>query len=165
MTAKWVKSVPSFQLLPAGDQDTLFRQSWRKLFTLGCAQFLTVPDLEQFQSCSSVTEQEMCSFLHSVSTLRSLGLSQAEYSCLRAVLLFKCEEGTACHARHSIAAHSEQAVLILAQSLPAQFARVMLVLAGVEGIMSSTVHDLFFRDTIGQVDMEMIVMDMIKNVS
>ena len=106
----------------------------------------------------------MSSFLQSVSSLRSLCLSPAEYACLRAVLLFQCRAGTAYQARHSIAAHSEQAVLTLAQAQPAIFARVMMVLAGMEDVRQGTLHDLFFKDTIGDVDIGDIVMDMLHKV-
>ena len=164
MTAQRVRSVPSYLRLSPEDQATLFKQSWRKLFTIGCAQFLTVPDLEQFHSSASVQEHEISSFISSVSTLRSLGLSPAEYACLRAVLLFQCEDGTAYLARHSIAANSEQAVLTLAQAQPARFPRIMMVLARIEDVLPDTLHHLFFRDTIGDVDIQHIVMDILGNV-
>ena len=149
MTAQWVRSVPSFLLLSPKDQTMLYMQSWQKLFTLGCAQFLTVADLEQFQYCSSVPENQFCSFLHSVSSLQSLCLSSSDYSCLRAVLLFQHKPSTAYQAMHSIAEYRDQAMLSLAHTNPAMLPRILLSLARMEDILPGTLHHLFFRDTIG----------------
>ena len=157
MTAQWVRSVPSFLMLSPKDQAMLYMQSWQKLFTLGCAQFLTIADLEQFQYCSSVPENQFCSFLRSVSSLQSLALSSSDYSCLRAVLLFHHKPGTAHHARHSIAENSDQAMLALAHTHPAMLPRILLSLASMEDILPHTIHQLFFRDTVGDVDIGALV--------
>jgi len=157
MTAQWVRSVPSFLLLSPKDQSMLYMQSWQKLFTLGCAQFLTVSDLEQFEYYQAVPKKEFYSFLRTVSFIRSLDLSPADYACLRAVLLFNSKESKACHARHSIAALSEQAMLAVAQSHPAMLPRLLRCVSEMEDILPATLHQIFFKDTIGDVDIGTLV--------
>ena len=79
------------------------------------------------------------------------------------MLLFQYEDGTAYQGRHSIAANSEQAVLTLAQAQPDNFPRIMMILARIEDVLPDTLHHLFFKDTIGDVDIQDIAMDVLRN--
>ena len=150
---------------------TLFRHSWIKLFILGCAQSLTVEELENLKS-EKISEPEMASFLSAVKGLQSLRLSSVEHGYLRSFVLFK-------HGRDildkletrkdSIEAVADQAHVTLAQAMmirtennPLLFAKMMMILAGIEEISSDLIHQLFFKDTIGDISMDVIVVDMLR---
>ena len=171
MNSRLVKSLPNFQFLPNKDQETLYRNSWIKLFFLGCAQFLTMEDIQNINS-DNVHESEMASFNSAVRGLQRLRLSDTELACVRGVVLFKhgrdILDKMETH-RDIIAAVTDQAHITLAKAMmirtdnnPLQFARMMMILAEIETISSDFVHKLFFRDTIGDVSMDVIVVDMIK---
>ena len=81
MNSKWVKEFTTFQILPTKDQMTLFRHSWIKLFILGCAQSLTVEELENLKS-EKISEPEMASFISAVKGQQSLRLSSVEHGYL-----------------------------------------------------------------------------------
>ena len=74
------------------------KSHWRQLFLLGCAQHMTVTELNQLQantiSSSSSSSYLMASqqvhltlFLRSLTSLRSLNLSPTDFALLRAALL------------------------------------------------------------------------------
>ena len=151
---------------------TLYRNSWLKLFVLYCAQVLTVEDLENLQS-EKISEPEMTSFLSAVKGLQSLRLSNAETGYVRCVVLFKHDRDILDQIETSkdiIAAVADQAHVTLAQSMmiktgnnPLQFSKMMMILAEIENISSDFIHQLFFKDTIGEISMDIIVVDMLKS--
>ena len=171
MNSRWVRSLPTFQILPTKDQETLYRNSWLKLFLLGCAQFLTVEDLENIKS-EKIRETEMVSFISAVRGLQSLRLSDTEHACVRGVVLFKHGRDILDQMetrRDIIAAVADQAHVTLAQAMmirtennSLQFAKMMMILAGMDSLSSDFIHELFFRDTIGDISMDVIVVDMVK---
>ena len=77
------------------------RAHWRQLFILGCAQHMTTTDLDQLQAntffpststtstTSSLVAQQLhlTLFLRSLTSLRSLRLSQTDFALLRSALL------------------------------------------------------------------------------
>ena len=76
------------------------RAHWRQLFILGCAQHMTSTDLDQLQAntffpstststTSSLVAQQLhlTLFLRSLTSLRSLRLSQTDFVLLRSALL------------------------------------------------------------------------------
>ena len=119
-----------------------------------------------------ISEHEMTSFLSAVKGLQSLRLSSVEHGYLCSVVLFK-------HGRDildkletrkdSIEAVADQAHVTLAQAMmirtennPLLFAKMMMILAGIEEISSDLIHQLFFKDTIGDISMDVIVVDMLR---
>jgi len=129
-------------------------------------------DLESL-SCDKIFQTDMNSFLSAVRGLQSLQLSAVEQGYLRAVALLKHGSDILDQMeinRDIIAAVADQAHVALAQSMlmrtennPLQFAKMMMILAGLENIPSDFLHHLFFKDVIGDISMDIIVVDMLKN--
>jgi hypothetical protein len=114
-----VKSVPAFQILPTKDQETLYRNSWIKLFLISCSHILTAEDLENLQS-EKISEPEMTSFLSTVRGFQSLRLSNTENGYVRGLVLFKHGRDILDQmetSRDIIAAVADQAHVTLAQSM------------------------------------------------
>ena len=174
INSKWAKSFPTFQMLPPSDQEILFRHSWVRLFVLGCVQALTKDDLENMKS-EKISEAEMSSFLSAVQGLQSIGLSASELGFVRGVVLFKHSSDILDQietSRDIIATVADHTHVALAQSMmirtennPLQFAKMMMILAGLENITSDFVHQLFFKDQQGlaDVNMDVIVVDMLNS--
>ena len=172
INTRWVKTLPTFQVLQTKDQVTIYRNSWIKLFVLYCAQVLTLEDLENLQS-EKISEPQMTSFLSAVKGLQSLRLSSAENGYVRGVVLFKHGRDILDQietSRDIIAAVADQAHVALAQSMmiktgnnPLQFAKMMMILAEIENISSDFIHQQFFKDTLGDISIDVIVMDMLKS--
>ena len=55
-----------------------------------------------------------------------------------------------------------QAMMIRTENNSLQFAKMMMILAGMDSLSSDFIHELFFRDTIGDISMDVIVVDMVK---
>ena len=107
--------------------------------------------------------------------LQSLRLSSIEHGYLCSVVLFKHGRDILDKietSRDIIAAVADQAHVALAQSMmiktgnnPLQFAKMMMILSEIENISSDFVHQLFFKDTIGEISMDVFVVDMLKSQS
>ena len=114
----------------------------------------------------------MTSFLSAVKGLQSLRLSNAENGYVRGVVLFKHGRDILDQietSRDIIAAVADQAHVTLAQSMmirtgnnPLQFVKMMMILAEMENISSDFIHQLFFKDTIGDIDTDVMVVNMLK---
>ena len=65
-----------------------FRRHWKELFLLGCAQFMTGPELDQLQARSSHLHHQLhlSFFMKSLSVLRALRVSPGDFLLLRSSL-------------------------------------------------------------------------------
>ena len=98
MCVKWAKSIPSFQQLPTSDQQLLLENSWSQLFILSLAQWSVVVDCEQLVRDSLASRSDQPGLGRDVTELREivvklsqLRLDHTEYTCLKALVLFKPE--------------------------------------------------------------------------
>lgn len=98
MNVKWAKNVPAFASLSMSDRLILLEESWRELFIIGSAQFLRAADLRVLLDGknSRIELKEVECFESAVNAVASLRPDSNEYSCLRAIVLFKtlCERNT-----------------------------------------------------------------------
>ena len=98
MSVKWAKSIPSFQQLSPSDQDLLLSSSWSQLFLLSLSQWSVNLDKEQLlrESFAPMNKQEELSdslteLCEIVTRITQLRLDHTEYTCLKALVLFKPE--------------------------------------------------------------------------
>merc|ERR1712117_243865 len=89
LNSRLVKCIPAFLLLSSREQEILYKNVWLKLFTLGCAQYLSSDDLEFIKNDANVSQLEMASFQSTVNMLRTLHLSEQQFGYVRNVILFR----------------------------------------------------------------------------
>ena len=191
MNVRWAKSVPAFTTLPSRDQIVLLEESWRELFVLGAAQF-TLPieagtlmaalglGQQPFSGMPSASSSpvsserqlnllsEIKTFQETVAKFKQMNVDATEYACLRAVILFKTSAGL--RDIPSAINLQDQAQLTLSRyvstAYPTQqlrFGRLLLLLPALRAIAASTIEELFFRKTIGNIPIERIICDMFKS--
>ena len=167
--------VIAFKLLSPQDQETLYRSCWLKLFILSLAQNLRPSDLECLQSTNKVAQDEMSAFIATLKLVQSFGLTEAEFGFVRNMILFRqprdvmeklethgdIVDQIGDHAHLTLA----QAIMIKTQRNSFQFAKMMMTLTKMDFVSVTFIKDLFFRETIGNVDdegMENIIIDILK---
>ncbi|OWK01288.1 NR2E1 [Cervus elaphus hippelaphus] len=138
MSIKWAKSVPAFSTLSLQDQLMLLEDAWRELFVLGIAQWAIPVDANTLLAVSVPT--------HSGSELRSFRNAAA------------------------IAALQDEAQLTLNSYIhtryptqPCRFGKLLLLLPALRSISPSTIEEVFFKKTIGNVPITRLLSDMYKS--
>lgn len=187
MNVKWAKNIPSFTALPLSDQLLLLKETWRELFILGAAQFLSPLELASLVSASRLVECEQekaVKFLNEVkefqATLTKISqyhIDAHEFACLRAMVLFKTSfnkdssEETLTEAA-TVAAIQDHTQLTLSKYIvaahpgqPLRFGKLLLLLPILRGVSGETIEELFFRKTIGNIPIVRIICDMYKSTS
>lgn len=101
MSVKWARNIPSFVNLPFRDQVILLEEGWRELFIMGAVQWslpLEVAPLlaaagmhvENTQAEKIVGTMANIRQLQEISSrFRALQVCEAEFACLKAIVLFK----------------------------------------------------------------------------
>lgn len=191
MNVKWAKNVPAFTNLPLSDQLLLLEESWRELFVLGSAQFLFPTDLTRLVHDSEALSrhpERAVSFLHEVKLFQEtltkfaqIRVDAHEYSCLRAIVLFKTAFDTPSSSSDSpkvdkilsdatlVANLQDQTQLTLNKYIqtaqpgqPLRFGKLLMLLPALKAVSNNTIEELFFRKTIGNIPIERIICDMYK---
>lgn len=191
---QWARSLASFTSLPFSDQLLLLEESWRELFVLGAAQFLPLVELSSLVHACGILERDdenPTLFLHKVkefqdilASVRMYQLDHHEYSCLRAIMLFKTQFDKASSSASSppqaetkvltepskIATIQDDTQLSLnkhIQSLhpgqPLRFGKLLMLLPTLRSVQADTIEELFFRKTIGNIPISKIICDMYKS--
>ncbi|KAJ6663451.1 hypothetical protein lerEdw1_009530 [Lerista edwardsae] len=187
-TISFVKNLPSFQLLPWGDQLRLLESCWAPLFLLGLAQEMVTfevmetpspsllerillggrgkrQELQRAQpSLASVQHLQCC-----LTSFWSLALHPKEYAYLKGAVLFNPDvpglkassyiESLQREAQRAL--HEVLALLHLEDQ--GRFARLLLISSSLKSIPPALVTNLFFQPLIGNTDIlelltEMLVM-------
>ena len=101
MSVKWARNIPSFVNLPFRDQVILLEEGWRELFVLGAVQWSMPLEVAPLLASAGmhvdntpaekiVATMADIRLLQEISSrFRSLQVSEAEFACLKAVVLFK----------------------------------------------------------------------------
>ena len=99
----WARNIPTFSQLPLDDQALLLEYSWSEIFLLNLAQ-LNVPlametmikltqQNKEFQNDRSDIDKETLNELVHIQSvvfkLKTLNMTSSEYSCVKAIVLFK----------------------------------------------------------------------------
>lgn len=195
---QWAKSMSSFTSLPFSDQLLLLEESWRELFVLGAAQFLPLVELSSLvQACgilerndhnnSTIFLQKVKEFQDILANVRLYQLDHHEYSCLRAIMLFKTQfdKPSSSSTSNNGSSQAEQKVLTdtakiaaiqddtqlslnkhiqaLHPGQPLRFGKLLLLLPTLRNVSADTIEELFFRKTIGNIPIAKIICDMYKS--
>ncbi|XP_067945724.1 nuclear receptor subfamily 2 group E member 1-like [Watersipora subatra] len=188
MSVKWMKSIPAFLSLPYQDQLTLLEEGWRELFVLGACQFQMPLDIAPLMSHAGLNklESEDPKYQQTLTDLKGLkeligkfkamSVDPTEYACLKGIIILK----TAFEKGHSeqktiqdvstITSLQDQAQLSLSKyiaatypSQPSRFGKLLLMLPALKAINSSTIEEIFFRNSIGSIPMDRLLRDIYKS--
>ena len=159
MNSSWPATLSSFTCLSKETQEHLFSDSWLQLFLLGCSEFISAADISCLISADSTLSlskvQELRDLQDLLMNLRALNLDPTEIACIRALLLFKSNP----EIQSTLATY----VTMRRPDQPLRFGSILLLLSALSQVQSSTVHQLFFRTTIGEdVPIDKVVVDMFK---
>ena len=169
LNSRLVKCIPAFNLLSSREQEILYQNVWLKLLTLGCAQYLSSDDLEYIKNDGNVSALEMASFQSTVNMLRTLHLSEQQFGYVRNVILFRQPKHVMemlDSGRELVQQIGDHSYVALAQEMiqktdgnSLKLAKLMMTISSLESPDSKFFHQLFFKDTIGDVSLDLIVLD------
>eukprot|EP00794_Sanderia_malayensis_P012858 gene12858-14183_t len=174
LVVQWARQLPMFLGLPLRDQVYLLEESWSELFLLAAAQWPLLPRPLLHSTLASSLDDDAMETLRSLEEilerLRALRVDTNEYSCLKAICLF--EAGTVgLSDPHSIEATQDRCQTALSDYIRAQyptegrkFGKLLLILAALRRINSKYVQEIFFEGTIGDVPVESLICDMVKDL-
>ncbi|TSL47630.1 Nuclear receptor subfamily 2 group E member 1 [Bagarius yarrelli] len=188
MSIKWAKSVPAFSTLPLQDQLILLEDAWRELFVLGVAQWSIPVDSNTLLAVSGMTTEntesqrlnkvvsEIQALQEVVTRFRQLRLDATEFACLKCIVTFKAvptpsgAEVRSFRNATGIAALQDEAQLTLNSYIhtryptqPCRFGKLLLLLPALRSVSASTIEEVFFRKTIGNVPITRLLSDMYKS--
>lgn len=104
ISVKWARNIPSFVNLPFRDQVILLEEGWRELFIMGAVQWNMPLEVAPLLAAAGmhvdntpaeriVATMADIRMLQEISArFRSLQVGEAEFACLKAVVLFKSGE-------------------------------------------------------------------------
>ncbi|XP_073821269.1 protein dissatisfaction-like, partial [Musca autumnalis] len=175
MAVRWVKCLMPFQTLSRTDQILLLQESWKELFLLNLAQWITPLDLNPiFESAmikerlpqDETTDMEMKTLQDILLRFRQIAPDGSEVGCMKAIALFTPEVPGLCDI-HPVEMLQDQAQCILSDHVriryPRQatrFGRLLLLLPSLRSIRACTIESLFFKETIGNVPIARLLRDM-----
>ncbi|XP_018528138.1 nuclear receptor subfamily 2 group E member 1 isoform X1 [Lates calcarifer] len=188
MSIKWAKSVPAFSTLPLSDQLILLEDAWRELFVLGIAQWAIPVDSTTLLAVSGMntenTESQRMNKIMSeiqalqevVTRFRQMRLDATEFACLKCIVTFKAvptqgsTELRSFRNASAIAALQDEAQLTLNSYIhtryptqPCRFGKLLLLLPALRSVGPSTIEEMFFKKTIGNVPITRLLSDMYKS--
>ncbi|XP_036024868.1 nuclear receptor subfamily 2 group E member 1 isoform X1 [Onychomys torridus] len=188
MSIKWAKSVPAFSTLSLQDQLMLLEDAWRELFVLGLAQWAIPVDANTLLAVSGMNSDntdsqklnkiisEIQALQEVVARFRQLRLDATEFACLKCIVTFKAvpthsgSELRSFRNAGAIAALQDEAQLTLNSYIhtryptqPCRFGKLLLLLPALRSISPSTIEEVFFKKTIGNVPITRLLSDMYKS--
>ncbi|KZC14643.1 Nuclear receptor subfamily 2 group E member 1 [Dufourea novaeangliae] len=163
---RWARSIHSFLQLPYRDQTILLEESWSELFVLTAAQW-NFPVEESALVPNDISSERKEILVDEVRRLRELlgkcavlRVDHSEYACLKAIVLFKGESRGLCE-RGRVAALQEQTVAVFCERDARRVGRLLLLLPPARALCRSTLQELLFKPTVGDVSVERLLGDMV----
>ncbi|KAK3087567.1 hypothetical protein FSP39_007621 [Pinctada imbricata] len=180
MSVKWARNIPSFLQLPFRDQAILLEESWCELFILSAAQwslhvdaatllnsngYTMEPHIVEKTSLMAAQLRHLQDILARMATLR---IDTTEYSCLKAIVLFKSGIKGIRDVLQVEALQDQSQVMLneytMSQSSnKARFGKLLLLLPDFRNVSARAVEEIFFRRTIGNIPIERLLCDMFKS--
>ncbi|XP_066593260.1 nuclear receptor subfamily 2 group E member 1-like [Prorops nasuta] len=163
---RWAKSIHSFLQLPFRDQTILLEESWSELFILTAAQWnfpvdestLIPRDLPAERS--EALNDEVRKLRELLNKCTQLRVDYSEYACLKTIVLFKGEARGLSDAE-TVSALQEQTVAVFCEREARRVGRLLLLLPSARALCRSTLQELLFKPTVGDVSIERLLGDMV----
>jgi len=176
---EWTKNIPGFPELQVTDQVALLRLVWSELFVLNAAQCnmpLNVAPLLVAAGLhgSPMAADRVVSFMdhirifqEQVEKLKTLHVDNAEYSCMKAIVLFTSDAPGLSDVQ-IIEQMQEKSQCALEEycrsqypNQPTRFGRLLLRLPSLRTVSSQVIEQLFFVRLVGKTPIETLIRDMI----
>ncbi|XP_023216916.1 nuclear receptor subfamily 2 group E member 1-like [Centruroides sculpturatus] len=172
-SVRWMRTIPSFLQLSFRDQTILLEECWSDIFILSAAQW-GFPLQEGLLSLGNVLSPEKRNLVVNhlqqmrsiMSLLTSLQVDHTEFSCLKALVLFKPEtQGLRDPLQIELLQDQTQLMLheyVLTKQPPSKvrFGKLLLLLSITKKLNSQVIEEMFFAKTIGNIPIERLLCDM-----
>jgi len=178
---EWTKNIPGFPELPVSDQVALLRLSWSELFVLNASQCNMPLHLAPLLAAAGLHAAPMAAdkmlafmdhiriFQEQVEKLKSLQVDNAEYTCMKAIVLFSTDAVGLSNSQ-AIEQLQEKSQCALEEycrtqypNQPTRFGRLLLRLPSLRTVSSQVIEQVFFLRLVGKTPIETLIRDMVLN--
>ncbi|XP_014032261.2 COUP transcription factor 2 [Salmo salar] len=176
---EWARNIPFFPDLQITDQVALLRLTWSELFVLNAAQCSMPVHVAPLLAAAGLHAAPMSAervvsfmdhiriFQEQVEKLKVLHVDSAEYSCIKAIVLFTSDACGLSDVTHvdDLQEKSQCALdgYIRNQypNQPNRFGKLLLRLPSLRTVSSSVIEQLFFIRLVGKTPIETLIRDML----
>ncbi|XP_071846125.1 nuclear receptor subfamily 2 group F member 1-B-like isoform X2 [Apostichopus japonicus] len=176
---EWARNIPFFPDLQVTDQVALLRMCWSELFVLNASQCSMPLHVAPLLAASGLHASPMSAervvafmdhiriFQEQVEKLKALHVDSAEYTCLKAIVLFTSDACGLSDAGHieSLQEKSQCALEEYVRSQypnqPNRFGKLLLRLPSLRTVSASVIEQLFFVRLVGKTPIETLIRDML----
>ncbi|XP_064619711.1 nuclear receptor subfamily 2 group F member 1-A-like isoform X2 [Lineus longissimus] len=187
---EWSRNIPFFPDLQVTDQVALLRLSWSELFVLNAAQCSMPLHVAPLLAAAGLHASPMAAdrvvafmdhiriFQEQVEKLKTLHVDSAEYSCLKAIVLFSTDKTSfnsqrlynACGLSdlNHIEGLQEKSQCALEEYVrsqypnqPTRFGKLLLRLPSLRMVSAQVIEQLFFVRLVGKTPIETLIRDML----
>ncbi|XP_037616107.1 COUP transcription factor 2-like isoform X1 [Sebastes umbrosus] len=176
---EWARNIPFFPDLQVTDQVSLLRLTWSELFVLNAAQCSMPVHVAPLLAAAGLHASPMSAdrvvafmdhirvFQEQVEKLKVLHVDSAEYSCIKAVVLFTtdaCGLSDMAHVeglQEKSQCALEEYVRSQYPNQPNRFGKLLLRLPSLRTVSSSVIEQLFFVRLVGKTPIETLIRDML----
>lgn len=176
---EWARNIPYFPDLQVTDQVALLRLVWSELFVLNASQCSMPLHVAPLLAAAGLHASPMAAdrvvafmdhiriFQEQVEKLKALHVDAAEYSCLKAIVLFTTD---ACGLSDvaNIESLQEKSQCALEEycrtqypNQPTRFGKLLLRLPSLRTVSSQVIEQLFFVRLVGKTPIETLIRDML----
>ncbi|KAB0801009.1 hypothetical protein PPYR_05363 [Photinus pyralis] len=176
---EWARNIPFFPDLQVTDQVALLRLVWSELFVLNASQCSMPLHVAPLIAAAGLHASPMCAdrvvqfmdhiriFQEQVEKLKALHVDSAEYSCLKAIVLFTTDACGLSDVSH-IESLQEKSQCALEEycrtqypNQPTRFGKLLLRLPSLRTVSSAVIEQLFFVRLVGKTPIETLIRDML----
>merc|ERR1711893_31695 len=172
---EWTKNIPGFPELQVTDQVALLKLVWSELFVLNAAQCNMPLHVAPLLAASGLHSTPMAAdrvvafmdniriFQEQVEKLKMLHVDAAEYSCMKAIVLFTTDAVglTSSQVIESLQEKSQCALEEYCRThypnQPTRFGKLLLRLPSLRTVSAQDVQQLFFARLVGQTPIENLI--------
>ncbi|KAG7482303.1 COUP transcription factor 2-like [Solea senegalensis] len=176
---EWARNIPFFPDLQVSDQVALLRLTWSELFVLNAAQCSMPVHVAPLLAAAGLHASPMSAdrvvafmdnirvFQEQVEKLKVLHVDSAEYSCIKAIVLFTtdaCGLSDVAHVeglQEKSQCALEEYVRSQYPNQPTRFGKLLLRLPSLRTVSSSVIEQLFFVRLVGKTPIETLIRDML----
>ncbi|XP_013394783.1 COUP transcription factor 2 isoform X2 [Lingula anatina] len=176
---EWARNIPFFPDLQVTDQVALLRLCWSELFVLNAAQCNMPLHVAPLLAAAGLHASPMAAdrvvafmdhiriFQEQVEKLKALHVDSAEYSCLKAIVLFSSDACGLSDQGHieSLQEKSQCALEEYVRSQypnqPTRFGKLLLRLPSLRTVSAQVIEQLFFVRLVGKTPIETLIRDML----
>jgi len=178
-SVEWTRNIPGFPELQVTDQVGLLRLVWSELFVLNAAQCSMPLHVAPLLAAAGLHASPMAAdrvvafmdhiriFQEQVEKLKALHVDAAEYSCMKAIVLFTTD-AIGLTSPPVIEQLQEKSQCALEEycrtqypNQPTRFGKLLLRLPSLRTVSASVIEQLFFVRLVGKTPIETLIRDML----